>query len=119
MRLREIVAAAKGEKLPSSTRTQLNNAIHGLTQGYHQGIPLGKITEALKKKGAVILQEDNTEWSGMLTGREGKMTVDMAPISSGVDQHGHKVYTPYTNTMLVLTWHKMESGKYEVVCYVS
>lgn len=84
---------------------------------YFKNIPLDDLFDILDKYGIVPLQEDNTKWSGMLVGREGKASIMLAPKDT-ID--GQKMYTPFNNTMLILTWYKMEpSGKYEVISYLS
>jgi hypothetical protein len=112
---------AKGYQLKPATRTKINKAFDKLTRNtYFKSIPWDKISGILKDNGVVAVQEDNTEWAGFLSGRNGKAVIDLAPVESGRSAgRPATFYTPYTNTMLVLTWHKMESGRYEVVLYVS
>lgn len=119
--LRGHLLEAKGYKLDSSTRTKINKAFDKLMSNtYFQGIPWDKIEKILEDNGVVALQEDNTKWAGLFSGRDGKATIDLAPLESARSEgRPSTFYTPYTNTMLVMTWHKMDSGRYEVVVYVS
>jgi hypothetical protein len=112
---------AKGHQLKSSTRTKINKALDKLVANtYFKGIPWDKISGILKDNGVVALQEDDTEWAGFFSGREGKAVIDLAPVDSARSEgRPATFYTKYTNTMLVMTWHKMQSGRYEVVVYVS
>lgn len=109
----------KGPRLDSSTRRKANNAIHDLTVKLQPTIPLDAITAVLDGLNLVLLQEDNTEWSGMLLGREGKMTANLAWRDSAYDQRGLVAYEPIINSMLVLTWYKQGPSSWETVAYLS
>ena len=100
----------------------MNNEINKLiTNTYFKSIPLDKIDEILRKNGALLLQEDNTAWSGLLMGRDGRANLDLGDLESARSENRPATfYTPYTNAVLVLMWHKMEvSGNYEITSYVS
>lgn len=114
------VAEAKGFSLPFNVKKRLNDRISDLLSPknvteYFRQIPLASIGKILKNDKIIMVQEDNTEWSGMLLGKDGRAKIDLAPMNT----KDGEFYTPYTNTVLVLTWHKMPSGKYEVLSYVS
>jgi hypothetical protein len=111
--------AATKLRLSPSVRTRINKELDGLLKGYHPHVPWDAIETVLGKQGVVPLQEDNTKWEGVFMGAQGKESIDLAPKDSGKPQHGLTVYEPYGNTMLVLNWYKMDSGRYEVVSYVS
>lgn len=104
-------------KLKTNVRIAINDKLHKLSTQYYSGVgeAFSLIKDVLKEKGAVLLQEDNTAFEGMFSGREARATIDVAPESS--KENG--VYTPFSNTMLVLSWYKTESGKYEVTSYLS
>ena len=120
----DAIAEAIGASMPSKVRSIVNRKLVDLLSGYFPNIPLGQIMELFSKYGLVMLQEDNTQWSGFFTGADGHATIDVASSGSAHEvQQGKNVYTayePFANTMLDITWHKMEeSGRYEVVAYLS
>tara|TARA_Y100000310_G_C20506196_1_gene726536 strand:+ start:549 stop:923 length:375 start_codon:yes stop_codon:yes gene_type:complete len=108
-------------KLRANNKSKLNNAISALTQGYHDEIPLGGIFDVLKESGVIPVQEDGTEWSGMLVGGaecgSDETRNQVANIDLAVQGDGGLV--PIPNASLYLSWCKMQSGRYEVVSYVS
>ena len=86
------------------TRKQITGANHVL-QGflkptYFEGVPLGPVLDVCNLAG-VEFQED--EVPAILCGESGRCTVACFNADS----------------MLVLAWHKMESGRYEVTGYLS
>jgi hypothetical protein len=81
---------------------------------YHEWIPIGPMVDALKRVGLVVVQEDKTEWSGFCCGREGRASLPLAKADSKTGEF----YEPLMNA-LCLTWYKMQSGRYEVVAYIS
>lgn len=110
-----VVNARGGLKLKSGLRNKASKALSKVGT-YHKAVPMDEIADALKKAGIVMLQEDNTEWSGFITGKEGSTTIPLAPADSKVGEF----YTPYDNSMLALQWYKMPSGKqYEINMYLS
>lgn len=116
----KVLGAKINTKLQGGTRNKINKEIGKLTTPknktkYFDKIPLQDIFDILDKYDIVPLQEDNTEWDGFLTGREGEAFIEMAPKNT-LD---NDMYTPYTNAGLKITWYKIKSGKYEVLCYVS
>jgi len=102
-----------------------------LKPGYFDGgVPIDKIVDVLKSHRIVLLQEDNTEWSGFFCGAEGRAFIRLAPVGTKWNpdnrefyhSHGVEFYTPFENTGLVLTWYRCENRndrKYEVVGYIS
>jgi hypothetical protein len=63
-----------------------------------------------------MLQEDDTEWAGVLTGREGNILIPLATTNQ-VDQDGR--YLEKLDHGLSLSWHKYDTGRYDVTAYVS
>ena len=113
----ERYSGMKPTRLPSSSKSRMNAGIDKVTGGGRpmRDIPLDHIFDTLLKEGAVPLQEDGTKWSGILSGRNGRVTIDLGSESS----KDGDTYVPYTNAMLVIEWHKFDTGTYEVVSYVS
>lgn len=63
----------------------------------------------------VVLQEDNTLWSGMLLGSNEQVYFDIADMAT----ENNKKYIPFKNSMLALSYYKMSSGRYEINCYLT
>lgn len=82
------------QQLVIDTR-RVNSALHDMGN-YHDGIPLGVVNEILEARGFDALEVM------LLCGRQGSIN---EPVGR--------------NRWLSLTWYKMESGRYEVVSYVS
>ena len=88
---------------PAMGRHQsVGNALRTISAEYHHAIPIGKILDAARSQGFEPLQEDGTPWEGMLTGADGRTSIDLK---------GSK-------KALHVQWHKMPSGKYEVNAYM-
>jgi len=87
-------------------RSAANVALADFTRNqYFDSLPISEIYDLLKGYG--IYWEES---EGIYTGREGRISEDL------YDADGQM----YSNANLVMTWHKMpESGRYEVVAYVS
>jgi len=110
----------KSIKIPQRSRKTINDALYDLGN-YHTEIPLQSIFDICRKENVIAIQEDGTPWSGFLTGgaecgsekaKNQNAKFDLA--IQGVDGE----YVPAEN-MIILNWCKMQSGKYEIVCYVS
>jgi hypothetical protein len=114
-----IISEAKGPTLKANIKKKLNKEIINLTTPknktqYFDKIPLQPIFDILSKQGVVALQEDNTEWSGFLTGRSATVDFPLAP----VDSKDGDMYTPFGNASLRFQWYKMQSGRYEITSYI-
>lgn len=103
---------------------RINNVICSLPS-HHDAIPLDTIFNAIMSEGLVPLQEDGTEWAGILCGAEGQMLLPLGDlietfgdgtlVTDGGEPHVFKE----TKHALSLSWYKMPSGRYETVQYVS
>jgi len=99
----------EGMRLLANVRKSINNQIHTATsKTYFDHIPLFTLDNILKEKGYWLIQEDGEPWSGILCGENVNTTFDIGGV-------GGKV----RNSVLVLSWYKMPSGRYEIVSYVS
>jgi hypothetical protein len=113
-----------GEKRPNrldpQQKRQVNNTITRITKPtYFDGIPLNKIEEGLHEHGLILLQEDQTEWSGFFTGREGQANIALGFINTRYKGNNDiDTYEEIVNAALTITWYKMGSGKYEIVAYI-
>jgi len=123
MKLKEYLNEAR-VTLKAPIKKKINKELINLTTPKHKtqyfrAIPLQPIFDILKKYGVIVLQEDNTQWDGFLTGREAQTYFNIAPVESETESNRFKVYVPYDNAMLSLSWYKMTSGNYEVITYIT
>lgn len=100
-----------------NTGTKYRETSKTLTAPYFDGIPLNGIEEVLEKHGIVMIQEDFTKWSGMPTGRDSGTDFDLA-FSHSKDKDSYKNGVIH-NAVLAMSWHKMTSGRYEIVVYLT
>lgn len=70
---------------------------------YFAEIPLSDIFAVVEKNIGMVVQEDGTRWSGFLCGEAGQASFQIA---------GYRFH-------LQLDWYKMQSGRYEIVVYIS
>jgi hypothetical protein len=89
-------AARHEARLRVRQAKQANVALYNLGRTYHDGVPLNEVNDILTQAGFNRLD------AFMVCGREGRLHEDVG-----------------NNRWLSLTWYKMESGRYEVVAYVS
>lgn len=93
-------------RLTATERREANGDIFALEQYRHDILtPILSILEDSKLE---AVNEDGTSLGIILCGREGRANIDIAKNGEIID-----------NSMLALTWHKMPSGKYEVVAYLT
>lgn len=105
------------KKIPAIIKKEVNSDLGKICSGkYYDEIPLGEILEALEKNNVIALQEDGTPWEGILCGERAQTQIDIGAIWSENDEG---IYTPCDNSMLVLSWYRMQSGRYEINAYVS
>jgi hypothetical protein len=108
---------AKPIKLTNSVRSKINKEIGDLVNGqYFDKIPLDSLFKILEKYGVKVTQEDGTAWEGFITGNEGHTNFDLADLDT-VNDDG--VYGVPVESWLVFSWYRMQSGRYEVMAYVS
>jgi len=95
-------------KLKPNIRRQINKQLQETFNKYFDSIPLMEIFEILKINNVIVVQEDGTPWGGFLSGNDGNASMELKTDDELVD-----------NVMLILQWHKMESGRYEINTYIS
>jgi hypothetical protein len=84
-------------RVESRARRRANDALHALTfNRYHEGLALYDIDQILEANGFSPLN------AAIYCGRDGSVHEQVGP-----------------RTWIRLTWHKMESGRYEIVVYLS
>jgi len=91
---------------------------------YYKAIPIQDIKNALQEIGLVLLQEDLTEWSGLLCGGVDE-TIDVVfeigrlMTKRTLATTGSTFYSWIKNAALHLSYHKMpESGKWEIIGHI-
>jgi len=100
-------------KINGKTRAAAFNAIYPFLSGQPQDeIPIGSIFDALEGVGLHAMQEDGTPWSGFLTGRDGSANIQL-----GIKTD--EGYKEVSNATLFIQWHKFDTGRYEVIGYIS
>jgi hypothetical protein len=96
--------------IKANLKHKANKALaRALPGNYFDGIPIETICETLQSIGILVLQEDGQPWEGVFCGRDGSAILPL----------GLKIGEIAPNAGLSISWHKMESGKMEVVIYVS
>jgi hypothetical protein len=101
-------------KLGQITRKKLNKSIYLLTiSKYFDGVPISEIGEILGKESYALIQEDDTLWEGFFCGEIGSAHINLAKIEE------YEMLNPVTNSLLVIQWYKMDSGRYEINAYLS
>lgn len=88
-------------KLKANVRKQINDRLFDIVKGMQDSIPLTQITNLLNEFG--LRMEE-----AIFCGWEGKANLDIFTNS------GEEV-----DVWLVLNWHKFDTGRYEVVSYIS
>ena len=107
----------KTPNLTQTERNKINNELHKIQQTYHPQIPLDDIFTTIHKIGCHPIQEDDTPWTGFLTGGAEcgteKAKNQRATIRIARD-------TTPLNNYLILNWCKMPtSGNYEIIAYIT
>ena len=103
-----------------SAKAKAQKKIYEVTKGYHKKIPLAEIFAALDESGLVPVQEDGYRWNGVLVGAAECGTPEarnqMATIDIATKDASGK--WGMANVALQISWCRMNSGSYEVVCYL-
>ena len=106
-------------RLNAPEKKKINTQLRKAIPTYNPEIPLEDIEAILQQFGLIILQEDNTPWGGMLTGADAQATFELAYLESAYQKDDMTFYVPIENAGLLLSWYRMQSGKYEIVTYVA
>jgi hypothetical protein len=95
---------------------KINVRIHkALKPTYFDTIQLATCINILEEFGYTIIQEDYTRWDGFICGASGQAYFTIAKN----DLNQLVLDRVVRNAQLALSWHKMESGRYEVIAYVA
>lgn len=72
-------------------------------------IPVDQIFGILRDYGITPVQEDGTPWSGIFCGQQGRANIDLLDING----------EPIEIVMLRISWYRYETGRYEIITYLS
>jgi len=109
----------KKHTINQGVKKKINTQIQKfLKPTYFDKIPLQPLFGILEKFNIVPLQEDNTYWDGFLLG--GVKKTERVEFALGVKdlKDDKNRYPVITNAELLLSYYKMESGKYEIIAYI-
>ena len=81
----------------TSRKNSVNKALHALGLIYHQGLPIQEITDILNSNGF-----NGEIMEGIYCGHDGRISENLT------DRIGFN-----------MTWHRMPSGRFEIVAYIS
>jgi len=98
--------------ISAKVKKQINKELDPFN-AYLEEIPIDAIKDSIKAYGYTVLQEDNTEWAGMLLGDEGNIYLHL-----GTNQKEDGSYEQVKNSMLALSWYRVSPEKYEIVTYI-
>jgi hypothetical protein len=99
-------------RINAKTRRALNSVIekfNSTNTKKFDAVPVGDIDRTLNEAGFMLIQEDGAPWSGFLLGEDSHCTIDIA--TTELDR--------IDNSVLFLSWHRFDSGNYEIVTYIS
>lgn len=100
MRLFSTWLEAKEIKLSTKDKKEINNFLYAISKNYWDTIPIKDISEMLSRYNIEMEQF-------LLTGRDGRDMIELT-------QNGQPI-----NSALILSWHKMDSGRWEITAYLS
>ena len=105
------------KSIATATRNAISKAIKAIGI-YHSEVPLTELFAALAAQNIVVLDVDNTEWSGFVMGENSSTIFTLADKATAY-QHssGCTMYQPL-RTALALQWYKI-STKFEINAYLS
>jgi len=112
------VVQTKG--LTPAERRKTNKLLHEhVSSKLHDSIPFSAIEKILAMQGLVILQEDNTRFEGFLTGSSAQTHFEVGRTSSMRIYRGGTCYIPLSNSLLSMSWYRYNTGRYEVLVYLT
>ena len=89
---------------------------------YYKEIPVGLVQKALEDNGFTLVDDDGTKFNAFFCGEQGNAKLNYALITS-FDQAMYKGVGAFKNVVgnssVIISWFKMESGKYEINVYAS
>ena len=111
------VKLANSVKLDNATRQRINMAL--MKKGLDGNLAFQRIGQALNVIAEVLgdagLEQDEVFSADRFRNDDGRANFNIA-LSNPIDPFSP---TPVNNSALAITWHKYESGRYEVLAYLS
>jgi len=96
-------------KITPKVRKSINKVLQNdFSKNYFNSIPLGEMFKVLEIHGLLAVQEDGSKWDGFLCGQNGRIEIELALEGEVIE-----------NSVFILSWYKMESGRYEITSYIS
>lgn len=95
-------------RITPQQRKAVNKKLGAISSTHHISVPITEIDQVLRDSEMKLIQEDGTDWSGFLCGRQGGCHIQVASMDG----------TPYPN-LLCLQWYKDQSTTFEINCYLS
>lgn len=90
-----------------------NDLLKLLKPDYFKKIPLQQIFNIFDKHGLIPLAKDNTKWKGSVSGNKKSEEITFDLGVKAFEENG--TYPKIPDASLILTYKKIESGKYEVI----
>lgn len=110
-------------KISAKLRKKASKIVQNILKPtYFSEIPLQTLMNELKEIGIVVLQEDNTEWSGFLLGSSSRASFNIGNMSSSKTESHGEVYELIENSMLIISWYTQKNkigNQIEVIGYTS
>jgi hypothetical protein len=128
--MRKVVIASTGEKVTSKERRTITDGLYKVSKVKWESIPLREIRQAFADANMILLQEDDTPYSGMFLGEKGRARIAFGRAPEEIcersvygklttDQSNTR-FTPISNSLLILEWYKDQGmTKSEINCYIS
>jgi hypothetical protein len=113
----------KPAKMTAQIRKKSSKVVYELLKPtWFDSVPMAELIAALKKVDVIVLQEDNTEWAGMLLGNSGTGLFPLGDFSKSDVRGSERIFAPFTNAGLFLSWYHSDSRngrRIEVIGYIS
>lgn len=96
--------------ISNKAKSKINELLNVISKKYFKNIPLEEIFTLLENNNVKVVQEDGTDWEGLLCGTEGNVVFSLKCRYCNEN---------ISNSLLVLNWFKMPSGNFEITTYLS
>lgn len=94
-------------RIDKTIRRKINNALHNIGRTLHDAIPFPAIEAAFIAHELILLDDDGTALRGVIfCGEDGRADFSVRGDRGEI-----------TNAALHMTWHKHDTGRYEIVAY--
>lgn len=100
--------------MKSTIRRKISNEIARRTNRLADVIQLDTISDVLRENGFLLIDEDGTPWSGLLLGESSRCTIEVGDAAKEIDGR-----YPAEKNVVVLSWYRHTTGRYETTAYLS